>query len=442
MKTIFYSVILSVLFLSCKKQADLPNSQNPVTFDAGYLSRARNYLRLNMADTLYQELDTTSGVLTNEYSTWYFRIRFLDKPMEQKFVLLTTDSVGHASDGKIIELFRDTSTATVFNGRIRVRAISGNAITESTISGGYVDAWHAQGKVATNSVEPMYAQAVDPVYEELAEVDVFPDGDSGGGDYYLLLSSLGGSSGSGGSGNSSGSSGGGSSSGVYTRAAATPSKPAVRPTANRPLIITVETSYLKPGISVQAYLNCFTGVPDAGASYSIGLYVDLPVNDDPSQIFNEATGAVGHTFLGLTKSGSGLSVTQYVGFASTESMAAIVGAVTPGKVIDNGGHKFNACLSISVSAGQFATAMNNIKDLSGSNYDLNNFNCVDFSLSVINSFQPTTPIIPVAVQMPAGGLSIDTPQGLYLTLQNIQNTGGAALTGGIWDAGNSHGACN
>jgi hypothetical protein len=86
--------------------------------------------------------------------------------------------------------------------------------------------------------------------------------------------------------------------------------------------------------------------------------------------------------------------------------------------------------------------MNKITSLSGSDYDLNNFNCVDFSLSVINSFQPTTPIIPQAVQMPAAGLSIDTPQGLYLTLQHIQNTGGAALTASVWNAGASHGACN
>jgi hypothetical protein len=170
--------------------------------------------------------------------------------------------------------------------------------------------------------------------------------------------------------------------------------------------------------------------------------VDLPVNDDPTQVFNQASGAVGHCFLGLTKSGSGQSITQYFGFCPTEAMVAIVGTVTPGKVVDNGGHKYNGYLGISVNAAQFATAMNKITSLSASNYDLNNFNCVDFSLSVINSFQPTTPIIPELVQMPVAGPSIDTPQGLYLTLQHIQNTGGAALTGSIWNAGLSHGACN
>ncbi|MEO6963811.1 MAG: hypothetical protein ABIY90_17720, partial [Puia sp.] len=204
----------------------------------------------------------------------------------------------------------------------------------------------------------------------------------------------------------------------------------------------IETSYAKPGINVTAYLKCFAGIPDAGASYSVNLYVDLPINDDPTQIFNEITGAVGHCFLSLTKTGSGQSVTQYFGFASTQPFSAIVGTVTPGKVVDNSGHKFNGAYAMPVNATQFAVAMNSINRLSTSNYDLNNFNCIDFALSVVNSFQPTTPIVPAPMQMPAAGISIDTPQGLYITLQHIQNTGGAAFVGSIWNAGTSHGACN
>jgi hypothetical protein len=72
----------------------------------------------------------------------------------------------------------------------------------------------------------------------------------------------------------------------------------------------------------------------------------------------------------------------------------ITGTVTPGKVVDNGGHKYNAAYNMPVTAAQFGIAMATLSRMSGSAYDLNHFNCVDFTLSVINSFRPTTPIIP------------------------------------------------
>lgn len=422
-----------------------------------------------MRDSSYNTLNWNQVLLSQEESGWNLRLGYRSESTAERSLLLTTDSLGFVADARNVSLMKDPSIDWVFNGRIEISKLNGNLISSNTVTNGYIqnDRVRQPGNPSVNSTEEMF---LVPAAQELPEVVVigYYDASGGGGlslGDYLYLSGLSGGAGVGagsGAGAGPGGSSGGSSSGaggnnggisgVYAplRPAGAVTDPATRVISSRPTTINIETSYSKPGITsyskpginLAAYLKCFSTIPDAGASYTASLFVDLPINDDPTQIFNQVTGAVGHCFLGLTKTGSSQSVAQYFGFASTQPFSAIVGTVTPGKVVDNTGHKYNASLSIPVNAGQFGIAMNKISSLSGSNYDLNKFNCVDFALSVINSFRPTTPIIPAIAQMPGGGLSIDTPQGLYITLQHIQNTGGAALIGSIWNAGASHGACN
>ncbi len=466
MKTIFYSVLFCLFLISCKKQTPtLVQTQPSSVYDsleADYLKNVQAYLRKNMADSSIIALNWDQVLLSKEASGWYLRIGYAAQSIAEGFLLLTTDSLGNVTDARVVKLNKDPLIDWVFNGTIDLNDLKGRLISSNTVTNGYMPDGRVRqpGTPSVNSVEDMMLIPAGSV-EELPEVIVvgYTSGGLSLSDYLMLsaLSGAGGTSGAGGSagGSGSGSAGSGNSSGAggtgvpansgqYTllRPAGGTVNPVTRIISSRPTTITIDDSYSKPGINVAAYMKCFSAAPDAGAGYSVSLFVDLPVNDDPTQVFNQASGAVGHCFLGLTKSGSGQSITQYFGFCPTEAMVAIVGTVTAGKVVDNGGHKYNAYLGITLNAGQFATAMSKIISLSGSNYDLINFNCVDFSLSVINSFQPTTPIIPETVQMPAAGLSIDTPQGLYLTLQHIQNTGGAAVTGSIWNAGVSHGACN
>ena len=459
MKTILYSVLLCLFIFSCKKQVSeksqsLPSSSYEA-IDPHYLKNVQAYLEKNMNNQRFQLLNWNRAQLSKEESGWYLRLGYGMQSMAERFLLLTSDSLGRVSDAREVNLTRDPLIDFVFNGSMEIKDLQGRVISSKVITNGYSvsDRIRQPGRATVNSVANMYLVPAAPI-EELPEVVVVGYYDGGGGislGDYVYLSGLSGS-GFGGAGltngaGGAGSTGGGNSgtiSGSYSvlRPAGGISSPASRIIAGRPTTISVETSYSKPGINLAAYLKCFSNIPDAGASYTITLLVDLPVNDDPTQVFNQATGAVGHCFLGITKSGSAQSVTQYFGFTSTQALSAIVGSVTPGKVVDNGGHKYNGLLSIPVNAGQFSLAINKIQGLSNSNYDINKFNCVDFSLSVVNSFRPTTPIIPVPAQMPGGGLSINTPQGLYLVLQHIQNAGGVALTGSVWNAGISHGACN
>lgn len=460
MKTILYSVLFCLLVFSCKKQvSENPQPLPPSGYDAighYYLKNVQDYLKGRLNESSYRALNWKNAVLSKEQSGWYLRLGYGQESMAERFLLLTSDSSGNVSDGREVNLTRDPLIDYVFNGRIEIKDLQGKLISSNVVNNGYrvSDRIRQPGGSTVNSVENMFLVPAVPI-EELPEVVVVGYYDAGGislGDY-IFLSGLGGSgfggagSGSGNAGGGGGSADGGNSgtiSAAYSilRPAGGISSPASRTVVGRPTTISVETSYTKPGINLMAYLKCFSNIPDGGASYSVALLVDLPVNDDPTQVFNPLTGAVGHCFLGLTKSGSGQTVTQYFGFTSTRALAAIVGTVTPGKVVDNGGHKYNGLLTIPVTAGQFGIAMNEIASLSSASYDLNKFNCVDFSLSVVNSFRPTTPIIPLPAQMPGGGLSINTPQGLYQTLQHIQNAGGTAVTGSIWNAGSSHGQCN
>jgi hypothetical protein len=450
MKTIFYSILFSFFFFSCKKQIDFPtpaalNNQSP-SYSPGYMTKIRTYLKSQMPDSLYKTLDTTSGVLTRE-SSYYFRLGFLGQKMDHRFVLLTTDSIGNVSDGKIIELSRVRTSALsaapatpemVFNGELRIRTIGGESVIQSTITNGFVDAWKGnQSRTTENStgLNIFQEEEPDPIYQDLPEVTIYPTGSGGDSDddLYLLLSGL----------NGGYTIVGGSV--IYTHAAS----PGALPVTNsiRSQVITVDASYQKAAINVKAFLNCFTAVPDAGATYSVNVYVDLPVNDDPTQFFNPYTGATGHVFVGLTKTGGSQSITQYMGFTADNALSAITasGAV-PGKIVDNGSHKYNASLSTPVSAAEFSDAMNQLQNQSSAEYDIVNYNCVDFALAVVNSARGEYPLTIAQDLVPGETTPMSTPEALYNTINNMSRPGGPEAgntnVGDIWDAGTSHGACN
>jgi len=69
----------------------------------------------------------------------------------------------------------------------------------------------------------------------------------------------------------------------------------------------------EPSIDLQKYFNCFDHISDNGATYSIKLCTDLPVNSNPNALVTTSL-TPGHAFLTLTKSNGGQSITQSFGF--------------------------------------------------------------------------------------------------------------------------------
>jgi len=148
------------------------------------------------------------------------------------------------------------------------------------------------------------------------------------------------------------------------------------------------------------------------------------VDDDTSYLFNAVTGATGHSFLQLTKTNGTKSVTQVIGFTASRPLA-ILGVTVPGKIVDNGQHKYNASLSMSITPAQLQTEINAINAFGSTpNYNIWTNNCVGYALGILNAVRPTTPLNIALSEVPGSAESYQTPQGLYLALGALKQLNG------------------
>ena len=450
MKTRFYSVFFGLslslfIFGSCKKPVATADSSvvTPVSPSAlQAMDSLKTYLRQHVIAPIFRSIDTGGMDTMTIGHLRYVRVPFTGIPIQQKFILLTQDEQGVMTAAGIIEM---AFTANPVTGTFRSSYLDGTLAMSGTIDEGHLSIKERQVSVNQSLTETLsLVPGAAPIYTPLPEVIVYPS--SGGDPYYYLPAirllaphqiynpALGATTGGGG--------GTGSGYAVYTRAASS-GPGATRFPSNRPTTITVELSYAKPAINVSSYFKCFDNVPSNGARYAVNVLVDLPVNDNPSQVFNPTSGAVGHAFLAFTKTNGSSSVTQYIGFAATKPFAAMfLTTAVPGKLIDNESHKYNASLTIPVSAAGFDRALNATVQQDGSSYDIANFNCVDFSLGVVNSISPNFLTVQ-PLPLPGSPVTMDTPGSLYLKLAQMKAAGNPNVSNdGVWIAGQSHGSCN
>src|SRR5262249_6427464 len=118
--------------------------------------------------------------------------------------------------------------------------------------------------------------------------------------------------------------------------------------------IEIEEEYIYniPIVDVRKYFNCFDLVPNEGAIYTIQLCVDVPVNSDPDMSMNFSGGvSAGHTFLVVTKTGGGVSVSQSFGFypQTAPSMWNPFSSI-PSTIKDNGNKEINASITMNINA--------------------------------------------------------------------------------------------
>ncbi len=463
MKKVLYLVALSIFVFACTKQIKEENEGPRANgfIPSGYLEKIKGYLKDSLSAEDYNNIDFSLGSISKQQSSWFLRLAWLHKRLERDFLLLQTDNLGNCNEGRIVHLDKDTgSDQSVFNGNISVQFLNRGLIVSSAVTNGSILELHPQlfSGIITNSsiAEPLLIPA--PVYQQLPEVVVvgYIPASGGGLSYGELMSfeamlNLGGGYGYSSGGTGSGSSGGGSGSGTGSGNSGVYSPigggggGGIQP--SQAVTINYETSTGLPAINVPSYLNCFSAIPDAGSQCSVTIYTDLPVNDDPTMIFNFNTGAVGHSFLKLTKSGSGQSISQVIGFTATRPFQAMIapGAV-PSKMVDNHGHKFNASLTMIITPAQLRTEIATIESLSGTPYDIVNFNCVSYSVTVMNAIRTGSPLeVPPMIQPGTMPLS-STPEGLYVLLSRMKAAGGTdapnIVTDEVMFAGNSHGACN
>jgi len=252
-----------------------------------------------------------------------------------------------------------------FNGKISIANFQHVAtvkkVTENVSA--TEDCVVAEEELDADDCEAAVVPSCSGCLPEVIVVGYISSGGGGGGsisygDYLNLVSLASGgastSSGTSGSGGGSGSSNG-TSSGIYSPVVV-PGKPAaLQPSPD--IMINYETSANNPAIDVPTFMKCFSTIPDAGATCSVTIYADLPVNDNPQYIFNILTGATGHSFLQLTKSNATQSVTQIIGFTTSKPLA-VLGFPVAGKIVNNAGHKWNASLTMSLTPAQLQTEIN------------------------------------------------------------------------------------
>jgi hypothetical protein len=192
-----------------------------------------------------------------------------------------------------------------------------------------------------------------------------------------------------------------------------------------------------PAVDPKALMNCFGTIPDAGATMKVTIYVQEPW---PGTSFAIGPNSVGHTAIGLSKSGSGSTITQVVGFYPNATGYSKVHA--PSKVVSNGGDlQYNASITYNVSAAQFSQIANYIANPPGT-YDLSRFNCTDFVIGACQAGGITLPNASSVTGLNGATMSLEhsnTPGGLGGSLQNMQGQPGVSNSNGTTP--NSHGPC-
>lgn len=197
-----------------------------------------------------------------------------------------------------------------------------------------------------------------------------------------------------------------------------------------------DISEFEPPVSLQSLFNCFAQIPDAGATYTVKLCVDLPVNGFWQAPFNLGA-SPGHTFLTLTKTNGSQTISQSVGFYPIGSGGNPVNPNATGRFKNNGNppHQYNAAITdYNVSANQFSMVMNNLLSHENDTYNLNNNNCTTIALNTFNLLL-TTPITiepfiiqPPGIPPPLPLIFMQSPQKLYKKIGELYVGAGSGLS--------------
>lgn len=199
-------------------------------------------------------------------------------------------------------------------------------------------------------------------------------------------------------------------------------------------------------IDIQKYFNCFDKLPSHNATYKVRLCADLVNNENPDELTKLLK--PGHAFLTMTKTNDGTSVSQSFGFYPEIGKVSSFHQPVASQIEDNGAtqHEYNAYIEFEVpNEASFNVMKNMAKSLGNSmQYDLNDFNCTDFALQVINAGISESEQIRVPDWIgPSTGINYGTtPNGLYKTIAGMKAQGKQNVGVGNWHAPTGNGSCH
>lgn len=183
--------------------------------------------------------------------------------------------------------------------------------------------------------------------------------------------------------------------------------------------------------NIQDYLKCFSNYGGSDHTYQVSVCVDQPVSGS-RQAWAVTQGGpagtlltgnpidVGHTFLVLTESFSGYTISRNIGFYPLTSVSPW-STSAQGALNNDDGHTYDISLTVTLDNGQFFNILNYISQ--GNNpgymYDLNTNNCTSFAIHALEAGDidlPTT-----VGSWPEGGFGYD-PGDLGEDIRNIPLT--------------------
>jgi hypothetical protein len=454
---LLYTLVFITLVVGCKKE--LTDSATGGSTATGLsLRNLKNYLKGSMRTEDFDSLDF-KRVIYNQVDSvglYYLRVPFKGREVAKEFTLLKLDKTGTIKEGKIIQLDggvveagAGTVKARGWEGKLSISSLNRQSLLNSAVHKGYIDAFHP----VVNAREAVYGS------DELPEVIVVAYVSSGiSYSTWVALTSLFYDSGSGGGGSDGyyGSLDGGGGGGSYSGTGAVVESYggtvdiSAYGVLDETMLVDVDSYVDHPAIDVGQYLKCFDGIADAGAACEVGIYSDVPVDNDPNKIFDFSTGSPGHTFIQIKKTSADgtRSVAQNIGFyPKTGFKTALTNAPVDAKFVDDGNHEFNAGYTKSLTPDEFRSILTEILYLKNIPYDIDNFNCTDWALEIFNKqgYGLDIPLYDIPGNLPTTGTSM--PQGIYNKLADMKKNNDAhadKIQIGFLKAwvANSNGPCN
>jgi len=441
MKQLLFISISLVLLFSCKK--DFVNEPG----DAFLQNKIKSQLKDSLSIKDFENLDFENMLRAKESQSNFkvVKIPFSNKTSDAEFILLKVENDQSFSIGKIFELTRNPETTVSksqlkFNGSIKIYSLSRLLHLESPVTNGFVDSLHP----IDNNILSIRMIPEIPLLPEVVVVASYPkdetsipfysywlnfnsmisqtdlnEGDGGGGSWIF-----GGNIGTGGSG-----------------------------ITNNPQYINIDYERTENlvAIDIKKYIQCFNNIPDVGATCSIKILTDLPVDKDANVFFNWEDGSPGHTFLQITKVNGNQSAQQNIGFYPNKAWKnALTTAPDDGKFVNNAMHEFNASLSMNLTPEQLKSTLIHMQYLANFiKYDIDDYNCTDFAMEVFNYKRGGNQLTIPKYDLPGGTApnGSSTPQGLYQKLNKMKSQGDSEsaniiIPGVKGFAGSSSGPCN
>ncbi|MBN9296848.1 MAG: hypothetical protein J0I41_07540 [Filimonas sp.] len=412
MKKILLFTFFVILFCNCQKSiTSLPKTTDASDF---ILTVKANLQKTNNA-TQFSSLDFNSFKRVKLVDGNYIvKLNIYSNKNSKKYLFIKTDSKGTIQDFKNIEFKNNNNslnnTFSYSNSSLSIHDVDGNQVDNAIIKNGFI----RNNKLSRQQTQEDFEEDSD--YGTLPEIILIADHYSNTTTYFFDLSYL------------------FSFDNYYTYIPIErnidyfPSDNTIRESAIDEELIKVdkpEPSEQREKIDLAKKFECFNSVPSTGAKYYAQLNVDIPVNGKPNMSV-DPTLSPGHVFITMTKENGSVAASETFGFYPQSGLDAFISNKGVSSEMLNDGplnkeHEYNASIFMEVTANQFLAMQVAAQINSTNQYELRGYNCASYALAVFNTARPVNDWIKSnsLYNFWTGTLS-DSPQGVYLFLQDLQ----------------------